>query len=190
MLSVVIVADRDERKLVTTLATLVSGAAAGLVSEVLLVEARRESDEADATIARVADVAGCRLIAVNGSPDEARRAGLAAARFSWLLLLDPGSVPDNGWINEIVQFAERGIEGQGAVFRHARSPYRRAGVTDMLQTMARVMFGPRANQGLLVSRQTYESAMQGLSRNLSTQALLSRIGRRNLVTLRTRLFVD
>ena len=189
MLSIVIVTDRDERKLVTTLATLVSGAAAGLVSEVLLVEAAKEGEQPDATTARVADVAGCRLIAVNGSPDEARRAGIVAARFP-ASVLDPGSVPDNGWINEIVQFVERGIEGQAAVFRHARSPYRRAGASDVLLMVARIMFGPRADQGLLASRQSYDRATQGRSQNLSVQSLLSRIGRRNIVTLRTRLFAD
>ena len=58
MLSAIIATHESERALVPTLAALVPGAIAGLVSEVVVADAGSR----DAT-AEVADVAGCRFIA-------------------------------------------------------------------------------------------------------------------------------
>ena len=69
MLSVIIPTEGVEQPAVATLATLVPGAAAGIVREVLLVDRGGSG-----VIERVADVAGCRFLAADGT----RAAALAA----------------------------------------------------------------------------------------------------------------
>ena len=62
MLSVIIPTEGVEQTAVATLAALVPGSAAGVVREVLLV------DRADTgVIERVADVAGCRFLRLEGT---------------------------------------------------------------------------------------------------------------------------
>src|ERR1700692_1911590 len=99
MLSVVIATENAERVLVPTLAALVPGATAGIVSEVILADAGSR----DGT-AKVADVAGCRYIASNAPVGARLRAAAADARAPWLLFLRPGVVPDATWIDEVRRF--------------------------------------------------------------------------------------
>src|SRR5208283_3952707 len=75
MLSVIIATRDSERALVSTLAALVSGATAGLVSEVLVVDGGSRDDTA-----KVADIAGCTFTVREGPLARRLRAGAAAAR--------------------------------------------------------------------------------------------------------------
>jgi hypothetical protein len=190
MLSIILLADRNERRMVATLASLVTGAAAGLVREVLMVEPRAAGSAPDEAVARVADVAGCRVIGIEGGPAEARDAGGAAARSSWLMMIRSGAVPEAGWTDEVAHFLERdfGDRPRAATFKHARSPYNRATVADGAKAIARYAFGPFANQGLLVDTKRYRQIVSDAGTPLTDSRLLSKIGRRNIVTLRTRLF--
>ncbi|HXW41182.1 MAG TPA: glycosyltransferase, partial [Xanthobacteraceae bacterium] len=70
MLSVIIATLDSERALVQTLAALVSGATAGLVSEVLVVDGGSHDDTA-----AVADIAGCNFTVVEGSLARRLKAG-------------------------------------------------------------------------------------------------------------------
>ena len=72
MLSVVIATHESERVLVRTLAALVSGAAAGMVRDVLIADAGSNDETAT-----VADMAGCRLM-VSSAPLAARLRAAAA----------------------------------------------------------------------------------------------------------------
>ena len=74
MLSVIIPTKGLEQPAVATLAALVPGAAAGVVREVLLVDRAGTG-----VIERVADVAGCRFLAFEGSHAAALAAGSARA---------------------------------------------------------------------------------------------------------------
>src|SRR5689334_6975661 len=96
MLSVIIPTESVERTAVATLAALVPGAAAGLIREVILVERGRP----DGVIERVADVAGCRYLAAEGTRAAALAAGAREARSPWLMFLHAGAVLDPGWIEE------------------------------------------------------------------------------------------
>ena len=107
MLSVIIPTEGVEHPAVATLATLVPGAAAGVVSEVLLVD-RGGSD----VIEHVADVAGCRYLAAEGTRAAALDAGARAARAPWLMFLHAGAVLDPGWIEETTQFVNT-VAGSG-----------------------------------------------------------------------------
>ena len=61
MLSVIIATRNSERALVPTLAALVPGATAGLISEVLVADGGSHDDTA-----KVADVAGCNFTVLEG----------------------------------------------------------------------------------------------------------------------------
>src|SRR4029077_4871665 len=111
MLSAIIATHDSERALVPTLAALVPGATAGLVSEVIVADAGSR----DAT-AEVADIAGCRFMAFPHpiGPRLSRRApppaaprlppAAAPARAPWLLFLRAGTVPQPGWIEAVDRF--------------------------------------------------------------------------------------
>ena len=102
MLSIIIPTEGAERPAVATLAALVPGAAAGVVREVLLVDR-----VGTGVIERVADVAGCRYLAFEGSRAAALAAGARQARSPWLMFLHAGAVLDSGWIEETTQFIQR-----------------------------------------------------------------------------------
>jgi hypothetical protein len=188
MLSVIIPTDGSEQTVVATLAALVPGAAAGLIREVLLVD----SSGSDA-IERVADVAGCNFLAVQGSRAEALAAGARQARSEWLMFLHPGAVLDNGWIDETSQFIQSvAMSGRprAGVFRYARSPYGGASVRDAVKRLARLLSGPFVDQGLLIARSHYDQ-LGGYSATArrSEAKLLAHLGRSGRAMLRTRIFV-
>ena len=93
MLSVIIATQNSERALVPTLAALVSGATAGLISEVLIADGGSRDDTA-----AVADVAGCSFLALDGRSARRLKAAAGKARAPWLLFLRPGTVLDAPWI--------------------------------------------------------------------------------------------
>jgi hypothetical protein len=189
MLSVIIPTEGDEHRAVATLAALVPGAAAGVVREVVLV------DRADTgVIERVADIAGCRYLCIEGTRAAALAAGARQARSPWLMFLHAGAVLDHGWIDETAQFIQR-VSGSGrpraGIFRYARSPYADIALRDRLRSMARIIAGPSADQGLLIARDHYER-LGGYAADgrRSEASLLRRLGRSSRTLLRSRIIVD
>jgi hypothetical protein len=188
MLSVIIPTEGEEQPVVATLAALVPGAAAGVVREVLLV------DRADTnTIARVADVAGCRFLAFKGTRAAALAAGARQARGPWLMFLHAGAVLDSGWIEETAQFIEQvsaGDRPRAGIFRYARSPYADARLRDGFSHLARMIGGPSTEQGLLIARDHYER-LGGYAPDArrSEARLLRQIGRSSRTLLRSRIIV-
>ena len=145
MLSVIIPTEGVEQTAVATLAALVPGAAAGVVREVLLVDRSPGSD----VIERVADVAGCRFMAFEGTRAAAMAAGARQARAPWLMFLHAGAVLDSGWIEETTQFIQ-GVANSGrpraGIFRYARSPYAEARFIDGFKFLARMIAGHQPNR--------------------------------------------
>lgn len=88
MISVVIETLNDEEALAHTLASLVGGSVEGLVREVIICDLG-STDQTQ----KVADIAGCNWLATGGVAAAARQ-----ARGEWLLLLEPGAVMAEGWI--------------------------------------------------------------------------------------------
>src|ERR1700723_701402 len=154
MLSVIIPTEGAEHPAVATLAALVPGAATGVVREVLLV------DRGDnGVIERVADVAGCRFLAFDGTRAAALAAGARQARSPWLMFLHVGAVLDHGWIDETTQFIQRVSDSdrpRAGIFRYARSPYSETRLRDGFKFIARVIAGPSADQGLLIAKDHYD----------------------------------
>ena len=188
MLSVIIPTEGVEQPAVATLAALVPGAASGLVCEVLLVDRAGTG-----VIERVADVAGCRFLAFEGTRAAALDAGARQARSRWLMFLHAGAVLDSGWIEETSQFIQ-GVSTSGrpraGIFRYARSPYADAGLRDGLKFVARMITGPTTEQGLLIARDHYDrlGGYRPDSRR-SEARLLRQLGRRSRTMLRSRIIV-
>lgn len=188
MLSVVVLARGDERGVVATLSALVPGAAAGLVRDVLLVD-RAGGD----TMERVADVAGCHLLIQAGTDGALLAAGAKAARSNWLLFLRSGAILEGSWIDETTQFMEAASlapRARAAVFRHARSPHADLKVRDAFKTARRILLGPSADQGLLISRAHYE-ALGGhtAASDRAESKLLAKLRRKDRILLRSRIVV-
>lgn len=188
MLSVIIATDAAEQPVVATLAALVPGATAGLVSDVVLADRTKS-----AAIERVADIAGCTYLAIDGTHAAALTTGARQARASWLMFLHPGAIPDQGWIEETTQFIQ-GIAVHGApraaVFRYARSPYAPAGLRESMKSAVRKLRGPSADQGLLIARAHYDKlGGHPQSARRPEQKLLAHLGRSGRALLRTRIFV-
>jgi len=187
MLSVIIPTEGVEGPAVATLAALVPGAAAGVVREVLLVDRAGTG-----VIERVADVAGCRFMAFEGSRSAALAAGARQARSPWLMFLHPGAVLDAGWIEEASQFIQRVSDSgrpRAGIFRYARSPYSDTGFRDGLKFMARMITGPSADQGLLIARDHYERLGGYAPDGRRSEARLLRQLGRSRTLLRSRIVV-
>lgn len=187
MLSVIIPTGGVEQPAVATLAALVPGAAAGVVREVLLVDGT-----GNGVIERVADVAGCRYLAFEGSHAAALAAGARQARSPWLMFLRAGAVLDSGWIEETTQFIQ-GVSGsdrpRAGIFRYARSPYSDTGWRDGFKFVARMITGPSAEQGLLIARDHYERLGGYADARRSEARLLRQLGRSSRTLLRSRIMV-
>jgi len=184
MLSVIIPTRDCERALVRTLAPLVSGATAGLVSEVLIADGGSRDDTAV-----VADVAGCNFMVVEGPLGRRLKTAAGAARAPWLLFLRPGTVPDPMWPDEARRFVEQPLpDHSAAVFR--RRPPARSALREMMSLLTATLGArPRPEQGLLIARPFYE-ALGGHSERAADpeNELLRHIGRRRTVMLSTSAF--
>ena len=184
MLSVIIPTRNSERALVPTLAALVPGATAGLVIEVLVADAGSQDDTA-----AVADVAGCRLMVVEGPLAGRLRAAAAAARAPWLMFLRPGTVLDAPWTSEVGRFVQSNPrQGEAAVFRRG-APLRPAWREVVALLTAALGAPPHPEQGLVISSQFY-AALGGHSERARDPEhdLLRRIGRARTVRLATHAY--
>lgn len=84
-------------RLADTLSVLVSGVAAGLVGDAVIVTAA-----ASGAVATVAEATGAALVLHPGGDPFAAGAGLA--RRGWVLCLEAGDVPAEGWIRALDRF--------------------------------------------------------------------------------------
>ena len=184
MLSIIIATQDSERALVPTLAALVPGATSGIVSEVLLADAGSHDDTA-----AVADVAGCGFMAIEGQLGHRLRSAAAAARAPWLMFLRPGIVLDAPWTGEVGRFIqEPARSGQAAVFRDGGSS--QASLRAVLSLLTAALGAPpRAEQGLVISKQLYD-ALGGHSARAADpeRELLRRLGRHRRFMLATQAF--
>jgi glycosyltransferase involved in cell wall biosynthesis len=170
----IILATRDsERALVPTLAALVPGATAGIVREVIVADAGSRDQTRD-----VADVAGCRVLVVAESLGARLATAAHSARGDWLMFLQPGAVPGFTWIDETIAFADKAhVALRGAVFADASAAF---------TALRRRLLLPRPRQGLILRQSVYQQ-LGGHRADLADPeaALLRRIGRARLTTLRT-----
>lgn len=108
MLTVLIETHNDEEPLARTLASLVPAAVEGLVRDVIVCD-RQSVDHTH----EVADQAGCVFIAGGEL-----QAALRRARCEWILFLEPGARPIDGWMDPVI--AHTGKLASPARFTRAR----------------------------------------------------------------------
>jgi glycosyltransferase involved in cell wall biosynthesis len=181
MLSVIIATENSEKALVATLAALVPGALAGLVREVIVADAVSRDDTA-----KVADIAGCKLLASAEPVGVRLKAAAKAARGPWLLFLRPGAVPDPTWIDEVGRFvASAGDPVRSAVFRAAVPANAGGAIAQALAQLVSLAGRLRPQQGLLIAKQHYDS-LGGHADGADPEAeLLRRLGRRHIARLQS-----
>lgn len=192
LISVVIPTLNSEREIVPTLSALVSGAAAGIVRDVVLADGG-SSDETEA----VADAAGCIFIESERDLGVRLRAGAhAASRGEWLLFLDPGGMLEEGWTREVRKFLDTiGRAGQAdrraATFRLAFEGFGlKPRIAEAAASARLALTGrPRAEHGLLISKLLYQK-LGGHQKGASAhRRLIGKLGRMRIVKLRSRVLL-
>jgi hypothetical protein len=181
MLSVIIATENSERLLVATLAALVPGALAGLIREVIIADAGSRDETA-----KVADIAGCKILTSTQPTGERLKSAAATARGPWLLFLRPGAVPEVSWIDEVGRFLGE-AHAQAAVFRATPAPASAgAAFVAALGQIVGLGGSPRPQQGLLIARQLYETLGGHAADGGDSEAeFLRRLGRRRIATLQS-----
>ena len=192
MLSVIIPTLDCERSLVSTLATLVPGAAVGTVRDVIVAD----GGSRDATL-EVADIAGCEIMTSHAPLAVRLREATAKARASWVMFLKPGVVLDATWIDEVDRFVQQAeahgvIDAPAAAFRAvAAQGFARPLLAEAWSSLRLALGGRIApEQGLIIPKVLYERL--GRHRNVQDPEadLLARLGRRRIVLLRSRAWAS
>lgn len=144
MLSALILSRDGPDPLAVTLSALVAGVAHGVVADAVVIV---ERDDAD--IARIADAIGAEYVVAAEGADP-WRTGARIARREWLICLESGDLPLEGWIDAVDRFAfAASMEGY-PVGRLAR---RSRGLREWFRNaLARWSPGTRAGDVVHVSR--------------------------------------
>jgi glycosyltransferase involved in cell wall biosynthesis len=185
MLSVIIATLDCERTLVPTLATLVPGAAAGTVRDVIVTDGGSRDDTLE-----VADIAGCEIIRSQASLGVRLREATARARASWVMYLRPGAVLDSTWVDEVGRFVQQGeaqgvLDAPAAVFRRMSRPG--VGSSVLGEALSSLWMAlstrPIPEQGLVIPKVLYDRI--GRHRDVADPEmdLINRIGRRRIARL-------
>ena len=184
MLTVIIPTLDSERPLVRTLAPLVAGATAGLISEVVVADGGSADDTA-----AVADIAGCRYLQVEGSRGRRLKTAAGTARAPWLMFLCPGVVLDTPWVGAVRAFVGRPA-AENAAASFGRGGRNEAGLAGALTALgAALRSRPHPRQGLLISSVFYAALGGHADQDADPEGdLLRRIGRRRLAALAARAF--
>jgi hypothetical protein len=183
MLSVIIPTRNSEHALVPTLAALVSGATAGLISEVLIADGGSQDDTST-----VADVAGCEFLALEAPLGRRLRAAVERARAPWLMFIQPGTILYAPWTDDAIRFVEQpGPRSTAAVFRRGSGP--QTALREALSFLAAALRTARPEQGLMIAKSFYAELGGHSESAADPQAdFFRRIGRRRLVTLAATAF--
>lgn len=187
MISVVIPTLNDERRLVPTLASLVSGAADGLIVEAIVADGGSTDDTEG-----VADVAGCRFLAGPADRGERLAKAAASAKAPWFLFMTAGVVLDEGWIREVRGFLDKATrraetDRRAAAFAPGTDGYALSDRIGVAAARAAFLLGlgPRPHQGLLISSTQYR-ALGGHRPGPDSERLFARrLGRGRMVILRS-----
>jgi len=115
MITALVLATRGPEALALTLSALVPGVVDGLVGDAVVL-----TPSADPDIAAVAEATGATLV-MGAAGDDPWRAGAALARREWVLCLEDGDVPAEGWVRTLDRFVSLGA-GKSRFGRLTRRP--------------------------------------------------------------------
>ena len=186
MISVVVPTTNSERLLPRCFDSLITAAVRGVVREVIVSDA----GSTDATLV-IADAAGAHLVLSRKNRGAQMAQAVASAKSDWLLFLHPETALEPGWEVEAESFISQAVmeRPRAAVFRFALEDFggeaRRAEAKANLRTALFAL--PYGDQGLLIPKRLYLKlgGYRALS-DMEDADLVRRIGRRRLVTLRSR----
>jgi glycosyltransferase involved in cell wall biosynthesis len=186
MISVVIPTDNSERLLPRCFDSLITAAVCGVVREVIVSDA----GSSDGTLT-VADAAGAHIVRSRKGRGAQLIDGVANAKSDWLLFLHPETALEPGWEVEAESFISQAVmeRPRAAAFRFALEDFggdaRRAEAKASLRTSLFAL--PYGDQGLLIPKRLYQKigGYRAL-RDMEDADLVRRIGRRRLVSLRSR----
>ena len=186
MISVVIPTDNAQHLLPRCFDSLITAAVRGVVREVIVSDA----GSTDATLA-IADGAGAHIVHSRKGRGAQLIDGVATAKSDWLLFLHPQTALEPGWEVEAESFVSQAVmeRPRAAAFRFALEDFggeaRRAEAKAALRTMLFAL--PYGDQGLLIPKRLYQKigGYRAL-RDMEDADLVRRIGRRRLVSLRSR----
>ena len=186
MISVVIPTSNSERLLPRCFDGLIPAAVRAVVREVIV----SDSGSSDATLA-IADAAGAHVVHARKGRGAQLADGAAVAKSDWLLFLYPETSLESGWDAEVESFISQEMmeRPRAAVFRFALEDFggeaRRAEAKAALRTMLFAL--PYGDQGLLIpKRLSHKLGGYRALRDMEDADLVRRIGRRRLVSLRSR----
>ena len=158
MISVIIPTHNSAAHLSRALAPLAPAAMGGFVKEVIIADA----GSGDATLV-LAEDSGCEIVRAEQGAGQ-WRAGVAAARSRWLMLLRPETALAPRW------------EELALVFIRENHKRMRAASFAPKGLVARLL-GPRAEHGLLLSRALYDALGGVRANDADENALIRRVGR-------------
>ncbi|HEY0266232.1 MAG TPA: glycosyltransferase [Rhizomicrobium sp.] len=186
MISVVIPTANAERLLPRCFDSLIAAAVRGVVREVIVAD----SGSGDSTLA-IADGAGAHIVHARKGRGQQMAEGARIAKSDWLLFLHPETALEPGWEVEAESFIDQAVmeRPRAAVFRFALEDFggdaRRAEAKAQLR--ASLFALPYGDQGLLIPKRLYLKlgGYRALA-DMEDADLVRRIGRRRLVSLRSR----
>lgn len=143
MITVLVRVTHGPEALAATLSALVPAVAAGLIGDAVILAARQ-----DDVLMQVADAAGASLVESDAWVD-----GVKLARREWLLCLDDGDIPQEGWIRVLDRFVALAKPEQGL----ARMRRQRAGLIGMTTSL---FTGSSVRAGDLVHRRVLMSEIK------------------------------
>jgi hypothetical protein len=135
MITVLVRVTHGPEALAATLSALVPAVAAGLIGDAVILAAKRDDE-----LMKVADAAGASLVESNAWAD-----GMKLARREWLLCLDDGDIPQEGWIRVLDRFVSLAKPEQGL----ARMRRQRAG---LMSAITSFLAGSSVRAGDLVHK--------------------------------------
>lgn len=107
MITALVLAARGPEALALTLSALVPGVVEGLIGDAVVLARRTDRD-----IAIVAEATGAAFVTV-APGDDPWRAGAALGRREWVLCLEDGDVPAEGWVRALDRFVSTSPKDRG-----------------------------------------------------------------------------
>jgi glycosyltransferase involved in cell wall biosynthesis len=186
MISVIIPTRNAEADLPITLAALVPATIDGLVRQVIVADGH----SADRTAA-IADATGADLVTASPATGALCAAGAIAARYPWLMFLEPGTSPRPGWEREVERHLAIGPSEAVTYLFTLRLDGAGFGPRWRETTLAlRARFGaPAGAHGFIVSRNAYRNRHGHRSTDRTIADFCRRQGRSALRTLRAELLL-